>query len=113
MIRCKRVFRREDHLLGALAGGVEDHVVHLVVLAVHLVVVVDGLHAGDAAIGVVVQRLPNSLSLAANWWMICSGGTAGLGDVHLPEARVESHGRKAVLALRRGGQGAGRRQQQR
>ena len=53
----QRVLRREDHLLRALAGGVEDHVVHFVLLAVHLVVVVDGLHAGDAAIGVVVQRL--------------------------------------------------------
>jgi protein-S-isoprenylcysteine O-methyltransferase Ste14 len=34
--------------------------------------------------------------------MICSGAMAeGRGDVHVPEAGVERHGRKAVLALRR------------
>jgi hypothetical protein len=35
------------------------------------------------------------------------------GDVHGPEARVERHGGKAVLALRRGGQGAGHSQKHR
>ena len=45
--------------------------------------------------------------------MISSGAMAGRGDVHAAEAGVQRHGRKAVLALRRGGQGAGRRQQQR
>ncbi len=53
----QRVFRRIDDFFRALAGEVEDHVVNLVALAIDFVVVVDGLHAGNAAISVVVQRL--------------------------------------------------------
>jgi len=71
------VGRRVDHLLSALASGVEDHIVHLVVLAIHLVVVVDGLHAGDAPIGVVVQRLLELALLGGNWRIISSGAVAG------------------------------------
>ena len=91
--------RRKNHLLRAPARGVEDHVVHLVPLAVDLVVVVHGLHAGDAPIGVVVQRLLELALLGGKLGDDLLGRRGWLRDVHRAEARVQRHRRKAVLAL--------------
>jgi len=51
------ILRRIYRFLRAFACGVEADIVHLVVFAVHMVVFVDGLHAGGALVSVAAQRL--------------------------------------------------------
>ena len=105
------VFGGEDHLLSAPAGGVEDHVVHLIPFAVDLVVVVDGLHAGKAAVGIVVQRLAELALLGSELANNLLRGDRRLREIHAAKAGVERHGRKAVLVLPSCDQGAAGRQQ--
>ena len=100
MTRCKVLPGREDHFLRAVACGVEDDVVHFVPLAVDLVVVVEGLHAGVAAISVVVERVLELAFLGGELLDDLLGRDGGRGDIHVPESGIQRHGRKAVLVLR-------------
>jgi hypothetical protein len=80
---------------------VEDHVVHFVVLAIDLVVVVDGLHAGGAAIGVVVQRLLELALLGGELLDDLLGGVAG-GEMSMrPKPESSAMGVKLSLPCAR------------
>ena len=80
--------------------GIEDDVVYLVVLAVDLVVVIDGLHARHAAVGVVVQRVLELALLGGEFLDDLVGRGGGRSQVHGAEALVHRHGRETVLLLR-------------
>ena len=95
MTRCKGAAGRKHHFLSAAALGVKDDVVHFVPFAVDLVVVVEGLHAGVAAIGVVVKRVLKFAFLGGKLLDDLLGRRWGRGDVHVAEAGVERHGRRS------------------
>ena len=97
---------RKHNFLSAAALGVKDDVVHFVPFAVDLVVVVEGLDAGVAAIGVVVERVLKFAFLGGKLLDDLLGRRGGFRHVHVAEAGVERHGIEAVLALGGDGQRA-------
>ena len=97
----QRALRSENRLFGPPAVGVEDYVVHLVPLAVDLVVVVDGLHPRDAAVGVMVESVLEFRLLGGELLDDLLRRGDGRSEVHAPEAGIERHGSERVLFLRR------------
>ena len=98
----KRAFWSENGFFRARPGGVEDDIVNLVPFAVHLVgIVVDGIHFGDAAVSVVVQRILELGLFGGELFDDLVGRRAGRADVHGAEPGIQWHRRKRALILPR------------